>query len=42
VRWGVRHADMLTERPDGVLRIDMREFNNVVQTAPTATFPYPR
>jgi inward rectifier potassium channel len=41
VRWGARHADMLSERPDGGIRIDMREFDRVVPTIPTATFPYP-
>ena len=42
VRWGARHADMLSERPDGTLQLDMREFHRVVPTQPTATFPYPR
>jgi inward rectifier potassium channel len=42
VRWGARHADMLSERPDGRLQLDMREFHRVVPTAPTTTFPYPR
>ncbi|MBI3767078.1 MAG: ATP-sensitive inward rectifier potassium channel 10 [Deltaproteobacteria bacterium] len=42
VRWGARHADMLSERSDGRLRIDMRQFHSVVPTAPTATFRYPR
>jgi inward rectifier potassium channel len=42
VRWGARHADMLSERSDRGLRLDMREFHRVVPTAPTPTFPYPR
>jgi len=42
VRWGARHADMVSERPDGSLQLDMREFHRVVPTAPTPTFPYPR
>ena len=42
VRWGARHADMLSERPDGQIELDMREFHQVVPTVPTATFPYPR
>jgi inward rectifier potassium channel len=42
VRWGARHADMLSERPDGGLRLDMGEFHRVVPTAPTPLFPYPR
>ena len=42
VRWGARHADMVSERPDGSLQLDVREFHRVVPTAPTPTFPYPR
>jgi inward rectifier potassium channel len=42
VRWGARHADMLSERPDGEIQLDMREFHHVVSTAPTPNFPYPR
>jgi inward rectifier potassium channel len=42
VRWGARHADMLSEQPDGHLVLDMRQFNRVVPTTPTPTFPYPR
>jgi len=42
IRWGARHADMLSERPDGRLQLDMREFHRVVPTAPTPAFPYPR
>jgi inward rectifier potassium channel len=42
VRWGSRHADMLSERPDGSIQLDMREFHEVVSTAPTPSFPYPR
>ena len=42
VRWGARHADMLSERPDGGLTIDMNEFHRVVATKPTDEFPYPR
>jgi len=42
IRWGARHADMLSERPDGRLQLDVREFHRVVPTAPTPTFPYPR
>jgi inward rectifier potassium channel len=41
VRWGARHADMLSERADGRLQLDMREFHRVVATAPTPSFPYP-
>ncbi len=42
IRWGARHADMLSERADGSLLLDVREFHNVVATAPTKAFPYPR
>lgn len=42
VRWGARHADMLSDLPDGRVQLDIREFNRVVPTAPTPTFPYPR
>jgi len=42
VRWGARHADMVSELPDGSLQLDMREFHRVLPTAPTSTFPYPR
>jgi len=40
VRWGARHADMLSERPDGRLRIDMSQFHELVTTRPTDDFPY--
>jgi inward rectifier potassium channel len=40
VRWGARHADMLSERPDGKLRLDMTRFHEVVPTRPTDEFPY--
>jgi inward rectifier potassium channel len=41
VVWGARHADMLSEREDGGLTLDMREFHRVVATTPTQGFPYP-
>jgi inward rectifier potassium channel len=41
VRWGARHADMLSERPDGVFVVDMTCFDEVVPTEPTKAFPYP-
>jgi inward rectifier potassium channel len=40
IRWGARHADMLSERPDGRLRLDMRKFHEVVATRRTDEFPY--
>jgi inward rectifier potassium channel len=39
VRWGARHADMLSERPDGFL-LDLTKFNDLVATEPTESFPY--
>jgi inward rectifier potassium channel len=41
VRWGARHTDMLSERPNGVLLVDMEKFDLVTATEPTASFPYP-
>lgn len=38
--WGVRHADVLSELPDGALLLDMTKFHDVVSTEATATFPY--
>jgi inward rectifier potassium channel len=42
VIWGARHADILTEDPDGRLVVDLRKFHDVVPTVPTPDFPYPR
>jgi inward rectifier potassium channel len=41
VRWGARHADMLSERADGTLQLDMQQFHRIVPTLRTPTFPYP-
>jgi inward rectifier potassium channel len=41
VRWGARHADMLSERPGGVMVVDLECFDRVVPTAPSPSFPYP-
>jgi inward rectifier potassium channel len=41
VLWGARHADVLTELPDGNMLLDVRRFHEVVPTKPTAGFPYP-
>ena len=38
--WGARLADVLREREDGVLELDIRKFHDVVPTEPTAEFPY--
>jgi len=40
VRRGARHADMLSERPDGGLRLDMSRFHHLTPTKPTEEFPY--
>ena len=40
VRWGARHADMLSERADGGLRLDMGRFHHIVPTRSTEQFPY--
>jgi inward rectifier potassium channel len=40
VQWGKRHADMLSERADGGLRLDMSHFHHLVPTKPTEEFPY--
>jgi inward rectifier potassium channel len=42
ILWGARHADVLTELPDGNMQLDVRRFNEVVETKPTASFPYPK
>ena len=42
ILWGMRHADVLSERPDGRLVLDMSRFHDVVATEPTDEFPYPR
>lgn len=42
ILWGMRHEDILSERPDGRLVLDMNRFHNVVPTEPTDDFPYPR
>jgi inward rectifier potassium channel len=42
VVWGARHADILSELPDGRVRLDMTRFHATVPTVPSASFPYPR
>jgi inward rectifier potassium channel len=39
--WGARLADVLRERSDGKIELDVRKFHETVPTEPTATFPYP-
>ncbi|HEY3668852.1 MAG TPA: ion channel [Polyangiaceae bacterium] len=40
VIWGARHADVLTELPDGSLVLDLRKFHDTVPTQATPEFPY--
>ncbi len=40
VQWGARHADVLTEQPDGSIILDLRKFHDTVPTRATAEFPY--
>jgi inward rectifier potassium channel len=40
--WGARHADILSETPEGNLVLDLGKFDVVEPTKPTETFPYPR
>ncbi len=40
--WGARHADVLSEAPNGDLILDLRKFHEVEATSPTEGFPYPR
>ncbi len=42
VVWGARHADILSELPDGRIRLDLTKFHEVTPTEPLPTFPYPR
>lgn len=39
--WGARLGDVLRELPDGRLELDVRKFDAIVPTEPTADFPYP-
>lgn len=40
--WGARPADVLSERGDGRIALDVRKFDEIVPTQPTDTFPYPK
>jgi inward rectifier potassium channel len=42
ILWGARHADILSDDPDGNVTLDLRRFHEVVATDPTEAFPYPR
>jgi inward rectifier potassium channel len=41
IAWGMRHGDVLSETA-GEFIVDLRKFDDVVATAPTPAFPYPR
>jgi inward rectifier potassium channel len=40
--WGARLADVLREREDGIVELDIRKFDEIVSTEATDGFPYPR
>jgi inward rectifier potassium channel len=42
ILWGARHVDILHERADGRLVLDVRKFHDVMATEPTDDFPYPK
>jgi inward rectifier potassium channel len=42
ILWGSRLADVLSELPDGRLQLDVARFHEVLPTAPTKDFPYPK
>jgi inward rectifier potassium channel len=42
VLWGSRMSDVLSERPDGKLELDVHKFHDTIRMKPTEAFPYPR
>ena len=42
LEWGARHADVLSELPDGRMRLDMNRFHELLPTKATPDFPFPR
>ncbi len=42
ILWGARPVDVLSEREDGRIVLDVTKFHDVVETDPTDEFPYPR
>jgi inward rectifier potassium channel len=42
ILWGARLRDVLSEKPNGALLLDLRNFNDVEPTQPIEGFPYPR
>jgi inward rectifier potassium channel len=41
ILWGRRHADIISETPDGNLLLDLRKFHDTEATRSTPAFPYP-
>jgi inward rectifier potassium channel len=41
ILWGARHADIVSESPDGAMEVDLRKFHDVEPTPKTDGFPYP-
>lgn len=41
ILWGARHADVLSEREDGQLVLDLGKFHDTVATEATEEFPFP-
>jgi inward rectifier potassium channel len=41
VVFGARHADILSEEPNGQMVLDLTKFHDTVPTRPTPDFPYP-
>jgi inward rectifier potassium channel len=41
IRWGARHANIISEAPNGDLVLDLDKFHDTEPTTPSATFPYP-
>lgn len=40
--WGARPADVLSELPDGRIKLDVTKFDAIIPTQPTEAFPYPK
>lgn len=40
--WGARPADVLSELPDGRIKLDVTKFDEIIPTQPTEAFPYPK
>ena len=40
--WGARHRDVLHERPDGQMVLDVTRFHDIEPIEPSVDFPYPK